>query len=240
MKKRIFLGCLILVLALVQTGAVFATVEPVPSQSYQVMKTADLQELANVPKDFITKTDSGDFITVHINSSITDSVDGAMVQDIIESNQLKNGETVNINSIGHAQDNATAKGGPGYNTTFSYGTVRESTDKFVTSVARGAEKHLSKEWSYTISGELEAGATVYDIATVNAKLGGSVTCRYSTTYVFKGPGESSKYNSREFRVKYYRQKVTVTQVNEVFTSIKSTFKYDRAVKYADYSIDKKV
>lgn len=237
MKKRIFLGCLILVLALVQTGAVFATVEPVPSQSYQVMKKDDLQKLSNVPQDFIAKTDSGDFITVHINPTITDSVDGAMVQDIIESNRLKNGEAININDIGYAQNNATAKGGPGYNTTFSYGIEREAEDKRVTSAAKGEEVHLSQEWSYTIYGELESGATVYDLATVQAKLGGSVTRRYSVTHIFKGPAESSKYNSREFKVRYYRQKVTVKQVNEAFPSIQSTFKFDKAVRSASYSID---
>ncbi len=240
--------CMILVLSLVlgMGTAAFAADTGMESVSEaKCFKKSHLVYCQALPERFEVQNENGERVHVNINGRILKAVDGKMVKEIIEENNLEDGSTININNIGYAEKEETKespmlKSGPGYITTYSYGTERTVADKFVISVAKGSSTTLKAEWSYAIKGELEAGANVYDLATVVAKLGGSVKCTYSVTKKFSGPGESSKYNSREFRVKFYKQKVTVTQTNELFPSMKTTFVYDKAVRYAEYSIDRKI
>ncbi len=224
-------------------GIAFATPEAnVAPEVENTVAFKTLNKMQTVPVDFSTISETGKEVTIHVNPNIQGEVDGNMVSEIIESSPVKSGDRISINNVGYPEQRSKAPAvdfDNYYNTTYSYGTTRVSHDKFVISVAKGAQKKLESTWSFTVKGGFEGSVSLYDIASVTAKLAGSVTCTYKTTYVFKGPAEGSKYNSREFRVKYYKQKVTVTQTDPV-SKIKKTSKYDRAVKYAEYSIDSKI
>ncbi len=202
-----------------------------------------LSEMQTLPVDFTTVDEDGKKVVVHVNPIILAEVDGDMVAELIESSDLNAGDRININNIGYCERRYAPMPAVDfdnyYNTTYIYDVVRETHNKFVISVAKGSTKTLESTWTYTISGGFEGTVSLYDVASVTAKLAGAVTCTYKTTYIFKGPPESSKYNSREYRVKYYKQRVKVTQTDPV-TSFERTSTYDKAVKYADYSIDSKI
>lgn len=74
------------------------------------------------------------------------------------------------------------------------------------------------------------------------KLNGTITKTYTKTQSFSGPPESSAYNSREYRVKFYAEKGTykgyyITDMGRG-PSVSGSFK--NPLRYAEYSIDKKV
>ena len=213
------------------------------AEKEKVVLFESLSNLQVVPTDFSTISKKGKKIIVHIHPEIDGEVDGDMVADLIENNNLESGDRININHIGYPEPPNTPAPlvdfNNYYNTTYRYASVRETHDKFVSSVAKGATKTLQSAWTYTVSGGFEGAISLHEIVSVTAKLSGAITGTFSTKYVFKGPPENSRYNSREYRVRYYKQRVKVTQTDPI-TSIKKSSTYDKAVKYADYSIDSKV
>lgn len=124
-------------------------------------------------------------------------------------------------------------------------TVKQSNvvgkDSFVISVAKGQTSTLSSTWSASLS----ASATgELNVAKLN--LTAKVEKTYSSSYKFNGPPESSTYNSREYRVKFYQNKGTYTAVYSsgipgsggAWHPVSGN--YTEPTKYAAYSIDKKI
>lgn len=108
-------------------------------------------------------------------------------------------------------------------------------DVFVVSVAKGATISLTEKWSASLAAE----ATHSD-AKEGLKLNGTITKEYSKTQTFSGPPESSQYNSREFRVRFYADKGTYEGYYETDMgrgpSVSGSFK--NPLRYAEYTIDR--
>lgn len=119
-------------------------------------------------------------------------------------------------------------------------------DEFKFSVAKGEEVTLS----YTYSGELTG--SISGISFNKADIGAEITIKgeYKKGTKYSGPGESSSYNTREFRMKFYEELGTYKQTadrNTYFSGkLQSTEKvaqtgtYKKPTKFASYSIDKKI
>lgn len=110
-------------------------------------------------------------------------------------------------------------------------------DSFVISVAKGSNVSLSQTWSQSLT----ASATHSDAISA-LKLNGSVTKTYTKTQSFSGPPETSAYNSREYRVRFYADRGTyegyyITDMGKG-PSISGSFK--NPLYYAEYSIDHKI
>lgn len=122
---------------------------------------------------------------------------------------------------------------------YEYGKETEASDQFIASVAKGQKRKVSATFSQSYS--LGTSAKYYDLVSVANKLGVKITLSVSDT--FSGPEKKSKHNSREFRVKFYKQKVKVTQKakgNISKHTTKYNFDYIRPTKYLEYSIDHNV
>lgn len=108
-------------------------------------------------------------------------------------------------------------------------------DVFVVSVAKGSKISLTEKWSASLAAE----ATHSD-AKVGLKLNGTITKEYSKTQTFSGPPEDSRYNSREFRVRFYADTGTYEGYYETDMgrgpSVSGSFK--NPLKYAEYTIDR--
>lgn len=110
-------------------------------------------------------------------------------------------------------------------------------DSFVISVAKGSKVTLSETWTQSL-----AASVTHKEAKNALKLNGTITKTYTKTKSFSGPPENSAYNSREYRVKFYADKGTykgyyITDMGRG-PSISGSFK--NPLRYAEYSIDKKI
>lgn len=111
-------------------------------------------------------------------------------------------------------------------------------DVFVTSVAKGQTTTLQSDWSHTLGCEITGS-----IDSVSLGIKDSITKNFSTTVVFSGPLETSNYNSREYRVKFFENQGTYTALAHddlpgwiIKVPISGTF--TEPSKYASYSVDK--
>lgn len=110
-------------------------------------------------------------------------------------------------------------------------------DAFVISVAKGSKVTLSQTWSESVS-----ASVTHAEARTALKLNGTITKTYTKTQSFTGPPESSSYNSREYRVKFYVEDGTykgyyITDMGRG-PSISGSFR--NPLKYAEYSINKRI
>lgn len=121
-------------------------------------------------------------------------------------------------------------------------------DYFIISVARGAEKTLSSTWTKTISSSLQVTSSSSSDSPVPSTntlgISASVTTSYTTTLLFRGPAESSPYNSRQYRVKFYGDKGTwsataIWEVN-IARRVQLTGTWIKPTYYLEYSIDQLV
>lgn len=110
-------------------------------------------------------------------------------------------------------------------------------DAFVISVAKGSKVTLSQTWSESVS-----ASVTHAEARTALKLNGTITKTYTKTQSFTGPPESSSYNSREYRVKFYVEdgKYKGYYITDMGRgpSISGTFR--NPLKYAEYSINKRI
>lgn len=107
-------------------------------------------------------------------------------------------------------------------------------DVFVISVAQGSTVSLTEKWSSSLAAE----ATHSD-AKVGLKLNGTITKEYSKSQTFSGPPEDSKFNSREYRVRFFADKGTYEGYYETDMgrgpSVSGSFK--NPLSYAEYKLD---
>lgn len=123
------------------------------------------------------------------------------------------------------------------------GSEYQAKDKFITSVAKGETVELSSEFKASVSCTLEAGAC-YDVAQAKAGMTGSITCTIAKKTKFSSANMQKGKNSREFRVRFYKQKYTRKQYKKQRITHKTlgtkTATFAVPTRYARYSIDKKI
>ena len=135
----------------------------------------------------------------------------------------------------------------GYTDPYVYpecGVNRVAKDVFIVSVAKGQIFTFNEPWAESYTLEILKGVDPsLSISETLLKIDLGLLSTYSTTYTaststtFQGPPESSEYNSREYRIKFYHRarnfRVTVNGEREY-----GMFWEPR--HYAVYSIDKTV
>lgn len=119
--------------------------------------------------------------------------------------------------------------------TYTYRDI-EGKDVFVTSVAKGQTTELSQDFTASLSSSISNAFNIKQLG-----LNATVTKKYASKTAFAGPPESSYYNSREYRVKFYQDIGNFTQSKTYdfknFTYTNGTFV--EPTKSAAYSIDKR-
>lgn len=116
---------------------------------------------------------------------------------------------------------------------------------FQFSVAKGQKVTLTKEYSAKLSGSYNG--TIADSHSVGADVSISGGYKKSTTY--EGPSESSQYNSREFRTKFFEEQGSYVQKGTKVTNygqgsvsrepVTMDGTYKMPISFANYSVDTK-
>lgn len=112
-------------------------------------------------------------------------------------------------------------------------------DVFVVSVARGETLSLETSLSASLSPSVTGGPSA-----ANLSLKSTIKVTYSVGKTFTGPSESSQYNSREFRIKFYKNSGTYTATavysNNGANRQPVSGNWSEPSIYASYSIDRKI
>ncbi|MMZ64278.1 hypothetical protein D1872_265910 [compost metagenome] len=119
-----------------------------------------------------------------------------------------------------------------------------SKDEFKFSVARGEEVTLSQTYTGSLKGSISGSP--FDKGAIGAEV--TITAQYTKGTKYSGPSESSSYNTREFRMKFYEERGTWKQIKEAISTINQeviatetkTGTYKKPTRYLSYSVDKKV
>lgn len=153
--------------------------------------------------EYTITTGSGAQIDVAIPRELAGMVDKRDIAQLVEGENLKDGEKITIWDVGSGEESRV----PGIQPQILYtyetdilpvGEEKPLASYFVTSVARGMTLTLTDEFKKTVGITITSG-TPYD----RGQIQGSVTAKYTTSYEFAGPPEGSPYNSREYRVQFY-------------------------------------
>ena len=177
--------------------------------------------------------------------NIIDDASDALAVTIYEVGGIETTEE----SISEGKNPSLRSWSPPIGSTHKYVTTKTVTvpsravrDDFVISVAKGQTIILNKEYSGTLTGNISG--KYFNKAKLGIKL--SVTCKYSATSKFTGPKSSDTANSREYRVRYYREDGKYIQEDYCYKPNGKLYgirshggTYQEAVKYAKYSIDRK-
>lgn len=117
-------------------------------------------------------------------------------------------------------------------------------DKFIISVAKGETVKLGQDFSCSVKTTLSADSEYFDLAAMKAGLTSTITCKISKTATYDSKNMAKGKNSREFRVKYYKQNYKRTQkkyrkaTDKLLETRKSTIK--KPTRYLKYSVDRYV
>lgn len=117
-------------------------------------------------------------------------------------------------------------------------------DEFKFSVARGEEVTLSTTYTGTLKGSISGSP--FDKGEIGAEV--TITAQYTKGTKYSGPSESSSYNTREFRMKFYEDRGTWKQVKEAISTINQeviatetkTGSFKKPTRFLSYSVDKNV
>lgn len=188
------------------------------------------------------------FPTVTIDSSVS-GIPGWVIEDICRSHP--DAKEIHITGWHNALQPSNMVQPAAYGWSYSNVVVTKTTsdavlgDYFIISVARGAEKTLSSTWTRTISSSLQVATSSTDDfpvpSTNTLGISASITSSYTTTLLFHGPEESSPYNSRQYRVKFYGDKGTWSATAiwdfNIMRRSQLTGTWIKPTYYAEYSID---
>lgn len=194
---------------------------------------------------------NGRIIRINVAPTAIADVDEFLIQDLAE--QYKNDLTVGsitIHEVGYAQSLEVPEpfaSSPKIDSKVIYNlkngkkTQTLSADKFIISVAKGETKKLSKKWSFSLKLNI-SGSTPFKLNELGLEAAITYTSDVGTEY--QGPPESSKYNSREYRVRYYNhsgtweQKMYGMDGKTILDTRKGSFK--EPSRYDSYSVDKTI
>lgn len=123
---------------------------------------------------------------------------------------------------------------------------RLAKDEFKFSVAKGETVTLSRTYSGTLKGSIKG--KLWKRADIGADV--TITAEYKRGTEYKGPEESSRFNSREFRMKFFEETGTYTQLADLVyhgtglpyteKDVKKTGSYAKPTRYLSYSVDRKI
>lgn len=188
-----------------------------------------------------------------------------IVQQIVEENRdassiriLEYGEIKDIGNSPEQMENFDTESIPEYGTSLmfkyknikTYKTVKYKNqvakDEFKFSVAKGETVSLKTEYTGVLKGKISG--QYFKKSNIGAEI--TIKGKYSKGTKYSGPPESSKYNAREYRMKFYQEVGTYKQVADKVTyyglhiekteKVSKTGSYKKPTKYVSYSIDKKV
>lgn len=117
-------------------------------------------------------------------------------------------------------------------------------DEFKFSVARGEEVTLSRTYTGSLTGSLSGSP--FDKGAIGANI--TITAQYTKGTKYTGPSESSSFNTREFRMKFYEERGTWKQIKQAISTINQEViatdtkegTYKKPTRFLSYSIDKKI
>lgn len=187
------------------------------------------------------QVDNATNITATIPQEYLSVVSEQDLIDIALDEGLQNGERINIHYVEVAEN--VPQVDPQvfvintYPTTLTkVGDEWAAQSYFVISVAKGQTTTLATEFSQTLTAGISGSPY-----SITAELEASVTASYSVTHQFSGPPESSPYNSREYRVRFYAQTYNYSQdhyMSGLYMGTK-TGTVKKPTRWAAYSIDSK-
>lgn len=239
-------------------------IEAVPEASEIVIESKDgFENLDEVPECSAVIDEDGEVINVVVSENVINEIEAEEIIDIIENNDFNSMDILTIDnvveydtadSIGTTlfyTGNSESTISPEWKwydlwvyikTTRSYGSEYKAKDVFIASAARGETYSLTKKFESSLSLSLESGVT-YDGVSAKAGMTNKVTCSVEKNHKYAGPPEESKYNSREYRVRFMAKKCTVKQAvkgaqSKHTTNYKAVYKVPS--RYISYSIDKTV
>lgn len=185
----------------------------------------ELQELVNA------NLDADEFVIYDVGEAVED-------KEILEKGTLEN---INKN------DAEILAWNPPLFSTYKYETDKNITvkeravkDEFIISAAKG--ETVTRSTTYV--GKLTGSITGQYFKKSELGIKASVSYTVSTEKKYKGPSENSKYNAREYRVKYYRQDGEFTQREYCYRPNGSLYgirhrkgSFKEPTKYISYSKD---
>lgn len=112
-----------------------------------------------------------------------------------------------------------------------------SKNVFITSVAKGSKLTLGTKFTASLS-----ASVTHKQAKTALGLNSKITLTISATKSFSGPPESSQYNSREYRVKFYAEDGTYKgyYITDMGRGSSISGSFTNPLDYAEYSVDKRV
>lgn len=210
----------------------------------------------------LTPPASANEIQTSYNSNIVVNPNGLsipqeLIQDLIESNPDAGLITIyDYSEVPSVQDRTiqsyespSALLPPTY--VYRYTTSKSVTqpdalvkDEFKFSVARGEKVTLSQTYTGSLKGSISGSP--WDKGAIGAEI--TITAQYYKGTIYSGPPESSSYNTREFRMKFYEERGTWKQIREAISTINQeviatetkTGSYNKPTRYLSYSIDKTI
>lgn len=226
--KKILL--IVLSITLLFTSSVFAN-------------SANITEKNNESENIIEKNVNG--VTFKISKEYSQLITNEDLVSIAKDYQGEEGILINIEEIGYAEEDSFSKLliepmwgiGNTYETTYgAWGSEYVKKDQFVTSVAKGESETLTSEIKISLNASYTG--TPY----VPISIGTNITATYIKSHTFKGPEETSPFNSREFRVKFYEKSSNWTQkwyMDGFLVGTKTGIRTS-ATKYLKYSVDRNI
>lgn len=203
-------------------------------------------------------------VEVNVDEQCKDEISSDEITDVLSENDFSTGDVLSINDseeIDVEENNCIAEEieineneysiQPQWKwydlwlyitTSWYYGAEYQAKDVFITSVARGETYSLTKKFSASLELSLMAGGVYKSVKgsiTATPKISYSVEKKHK----YSGPGKKSKYNTREYRVRFYAKNCYVTQkVKGNISGHTSTYeaRYKVPTKYLSYSIDRKI
>ncbi|MEW8962480.1 hypothetical protein [Paraclostridium dentum] len=193
------------------------------------------------------KNSKGENILVEINKDIENKVSDEEIKILIE--EAREGDKVVVSDIFFNNNDINENEGNDVRPRISYYSYTKTSksnvkynqligSKFICSVAKGQKRSIKRDFSMSSS----VGGSYKKLIEIT----GNGKASYSVNNTFSGPPENSRYNSREFRVKFVGESGRYTQrVYEVVGpkhNLKSTYTgtYKIPKKGLMYNIDRKI
>lgn len=203
--------------------------------------------------EYVMQIDENKTVTVVVPEEFRGEVTYAELYDIASGTAVRDGDIVTIQDVRCIQDvegvelmavnpdaEAEALAGWKYTTEVrAIGTESVISDYFIISVAKGMTVTLSDTFTKTHSLTIQTGDTPFLIAGTSL----SLTYSVSTSISYSGPGESSGYNSREYRVQFYGAVSRWHQYRYTATGVLDSTRTgigNCPTRYATYSLDHKI
>lgn len=227
-----------------------------------IAKSKGKEKISIVSEELLTKEDlvksketalfvydNGKVIGVEINQNILEKVEPQIIKDIIQSDDLESGESINILAYKYPEETkeglvetestteTVVQPRGGYviqnSKATKTGSPYKGDSKYVTSVAKGQTKTLSSAVTFKCSREVTGN--YYSLASLTNGFAATVTFKSETEYSSEDmtPGTNCRmFYMREYKQNYSRtQKKVDAKTNEVLGTKKAT------IKKPEYSVE---